>query len=78
MADAINIAVDRIYDWKKHEWVSTGHKDPVLLISTELTKEEIQDCIIAHISGIDQDRIEEWSDITEEEERVLNLAAVYA
>ena len=71
MAEACNIACDKIYDWSKHLWISTGEKKPVLFISTELTKEEIQDCLLAHISGIEQDRIEEWNQITPEEESVL-------
>lgn len=75
MADAVNIATNVIYDWNKHKWISTGEKEPVLFISTELTKEEIQDCLLAHISGIDEDRISEWSDINEEEEKVLELSA---
>ena len=77
IADACNISCDRIYDWNKHEWISTGQKQPVLFISTELTKEEVQDCLLAHISGVEQDRIEEWKDITAEEEIVLELAAHY-
>jgi replicative DNA helicase len=75
MADAVNIATNLIYNWYKHEWTSTGEKEPVLFISTELTKEEIQDCLLAHISGIEEDRIAEWKDITEEEENVLNISA---
>lgn len=75
MGDACNIACDRIYDWKKNQWVCTGEKEPVLYISTELTKEEIQDCLLAHISGIEPDRIEEWQDITEEERKVLYEAS---
>ncbi len=71
MGDACNIACDRIYDWQKNQWVCTGEKEPVLYISTELTKGEIQDCLLAHISGIEQDRIEEWRDITEEERTIL-------
>lgn len=71
MAEAGNIACDRIYDWSKRQWISTGDKQPSLFISTELTKEEIQDCLLAHISGIEEDRIAEWRDITEEEERIL-------
>lgn len=47
----------------------------MLFISTELTKEEIQDCLLAHISGIEQDRLEEWKDITPEEEKVLDKSA---
>jgi replicative DNA helicase len=71
LAEACNIASDRIYDWSKHEWISTGTKSPVLFISTELMPEELQTCLLAHISGIDEDRIVEWKDITEEEERIL-------
>ena len=76
MAEACNIACDKIYDWSKHKWISTGEKKPVLFISTELEKEEIQDCLLAHISGIEQDRIEEWNEITPEEEAVLTNAAI--
>lgn len=71
MADALNIASEYMYDWDKHEWVFIGKKEPVLYISTELTKEEIQDCLLAHISGIEQDEIEEWKNMTEEREQVL-------
>lgn len=75
MADALNIGCDRLYDWSKGEWIYIGEKEPVLFISTELTKEEIQACLLAHISGIDQDRIEEWKDITEKEEEILDISA---
>lgn len=76
MGDACNIGCDRMYDWSKHEWISTGEKQYVLFISTELTKEEIQDCILAHISGIDEDRITGWDDITVEEEQIINESAI--
>lgn len=75
MADAVNIGTNLIYDWSKNEWIPTGEKEAVLFISTELTKEEIQDCLLAHISGIDEDRIAEWRDITNEEEQVLTASA---
>ena len=75
LAEACNISSDKMYNWKTKEWVSTGDKKPVLFISTELTKEELQDCLLAHISGIEEDRIAEWKDITEEEERILNESA---
>lgn len=74
MADALNIGCDKLYDWSKKEWVFVGEKEPVLFISTELPKEEVQSCLLAHISGIEQDRIEEWKDITKEEEEVLNTS----
>lgn len=75
MAEACNIGCDRIYDWSKRQWISTGDKQHCLFISTELTKEEIQDCILAHVSGIEEDRIGEWRNITPEEEVVLKESA---
>ena len=75
MANAINISCDRMYDWSKNQWVSTGEREPVLLISTELEQEEIDNCLLAHISGIEQDRIEEWNDITAKEEEVIYESA---
>jgi len=74
MAEACNISCDRIYNWTKKEWVSTGDKQGTLFISTELTKEEIQDCLLAHISGIEEDRIAAWDNITPEEEIILDMA----
>lgn len=75
MADALNIACDKLYNWKTHSWINIGDREPVLFISTELSKEEVQDCMLAHISGIEQDRMEEWRDIGEEEEEVLRISA---
>ena len=77
LADGCNMVSDRIYDWNKKEWISTGDSQPVLFISTELEKEEIQDIILAHVSGIEQERIEIWDDITPEEEKILNESAKY-
>ena len=48
-----------------------------MFISTELEKDEIQDIILAHVSGIEQDRIETWDDITPEEEKILEESAKY-
>ena len=77
LADGCNMVSDRIYDWNKKQWISTGESQPVLFISTELEKEEIQDIILAHVSGIEQDRIEEWDEITPEEEKILEESAKY-
>lgn len=77
LADGCNMVSDRIYDWSEHKWISTGKPQSVLFISTELEKDEIQDVILAHVSGIEQDRIEEWNNITKEEELILNESANY-
>lgn len=75
MTNACNIACDKIYNWHTKEWIFTGVKQPVLFISTELTKAEIQSCILAHISGVPQNRIVKWDQITKEEERIINESA---
>lgn len=72
LAEACNISSDKMYDWTKKQWISTGEKKPVLFISTELSKEELQTCLLAHISGIDEDRITEWKNITPEEEAIIH------
>lgn len=74
MAEACNIGCDKMYDWSTKSWVSTGEKQPCLFISTELTKEEIQTCQLAHICGIEEDRLAEWKEITEEEEEIINIS----
>lgn len=42
-----------------------------------MEKDEIQDIILAHVSGIEQDRIETWDDISKEEEEILEESAKY-
>lgn len=71
MAEACNIACDRIYDWNKKQWVSTGEKQACLFISTELTRKEIQTCELAHISGIEEDVLTEWKDLTDEQKQII-------
>lgn len=70
MAEACNIATDYIYDWNKRAWVFTGEKQNVLFITTELEREEVQSCLLAHISGVDEDLIAEW-DLTSEQEFIV-------
>jgi len=74
MTEACNIGCDLIYDWKKMEWISTGEKQPCLFISTELTREEIQTCLLAHISGVEEDRISEQKDITDKEREIIHAS----
>ncbi|MFR2888776.1 MAG: DnaB-like helicase C-terminal domain-containing protein [Clostridium butyricum] len=74
LAEACNIASDRIYDWDRHEWISTGEKQPVLFISTELMQDELQACLLAHISGIEEDVMTEGN-LNEEQIRILRESA---
>lgn len=70
VGDAMNLAVDTIYDTKTKEWVDNGTKEPTLFITTELEIEEVQTMMIAFVSGVDEDTILDNTYKDDEEERV--------
>ncbi len=76
MAEACNIGCDKLYSWTNKKWIPTGEKQAVLFISTELTRAEIQTCQLAHISGIEEDRLIDWVTLTEEEKMIINESKV--
>jgi replicative DNA helicase len=57
MADACSMAVEKIWDLKMKEWVSTGPAEPTLFISTEQDKQELQTMALAFVSGVNEDHI---------------------
>lgn len=60
MANAVHVAVPYIYDGKKGSWMKKDEEvKPVLYISTELTKEEVQLMFLAYLSGVEEDRIKQ-------------------
>jgi len=54
---ACTIAFPERYDTKKNKWVVTGEGHKILFFATEMEKEEIQTMILAHISGVNEDKI---------------------
>ena len=76
MAEACNIGCDKLYSWTNKKWIPTGEKQAVLFISTELTRAEIQTCQLAHISGIEEDRLIDWVTLTDEEKTIINESKV--
>lgn len=70
MAEASNLACSKMYDWQKNIWISTGERLPVLYISTELTKKEIQECVIPHISGISPRELKNWA-LNDRQQKIL-------
>ena len=54
---ACTIAFPERYDTKKNKWVVTGEGHKILFFATEMEKEEIQTMIMAHISGVNEDKI---------------------
>lgn len=71
IGDACNISTIAYYDWTIRKWISTGDVQPVLFISIELSREEIQLCALGHISGINPKKIED-NILTQEENSILN------
>lgn len=71
LGNALDLGCSAMYDWVNGCWVDLGECVPVLYCTSELTDEEVQMISLAHISGISEDRITEWNEITPEEEEVL-------
>lgn len=71
IANACNICIKEYFDIDKNEWVEKPHNPQgVTYISTELTKEEVQQIALACVSGVDEDKIVNGTYNEEEEERV--------
>lgn len=51
------IGVGEYYDLTKCKWVDTGIHEPILYISVELKREEMQSIWVANIAGIPEDKI---------------------
>lgn len=75
IADACNIACDKIYD-NQFGWIKNGTCEPVLLITTEQELEEVQTMMIAFLSGVDEDHILYGRYVGEEEDRVDEAIAI--
>ena len=74
---ACTIAFPERYDMKKNRWIVTGHGEKILFFATEMEKEEIQTMIMAHISGINEDKIlNNFYETPAEKERVYNALKI--
>jgi len=68
--DICTIAVRYWYDLELKEWIDRQYSEPCLFITTELEIDEIQTLFIAHVSGVNEDRILDGKYTKDEEERV--------
>lgn len=74
---ACTIAFPERYDTKMNRWVVTGSGDKILFFATEMEKEEIQTMILAHISGINEDKIlNNYYETPEEKQRVYDALKI--
>ena len=77
IADACNIACDRIYD-STFGWVKNGAAEPTLYISTELEIEEVQTMMLAFLSNVEEDHIINGKYLDGELERVQEAGRILA
>lgn len=74
---ACTIAFPEKYDIKKNRWVVTGKGDKILFFGTEMEKDETQTMILAHISGINEDKIlNNYYETPEEKQRIYDAIKV--
>lgn len=57
--DMLNVACDEVYEVGTGNWIKTGKGYPILFISTELDKTELQTIALAYISGLETSAIEQ-------------------
>lgn len=74
VGDAVNFAVDTIYDKKKKQWIDNGIKEGSLFITTELDETEIQTLVAAFMTDINESLILDGR-ATEEQDERLDTAA---
>ncbi len=73
IADACYIACNRIYD-EIFGWIKNGISQPVLYITTEQDKEEIQTMMLAFLSNVNEEHIVNGKYDGDEEDRVREAA----
>lgn len=73
IADACNIACNRIYD-ETFGWVRNGVCEPVLYITTEQEKSEVQTMMLAFLSNVNEEHILNGKYDEGEEDRIMYAA----
>lgn len=74
---ACTIAFPERYDIENKKWIVTGKGHKILFFATEMEKEETQTMILAHISGVNEDKILNNNyETPEEKQRVYDAIKV--
>lgn len=60
----------------KHDWEVTGHVAKTLLITTELQFEEVQTMLLAHVAGVNEDKILNGTTDESEDNRIQIAAQI--
>ena len=75
IADACNIACNRIYD-DYLGWIKNGQSMPTLFIGTEQDKDEIQTMMLSFLSGVNEEHILNGQYTEGERDRVFEAARI--
>ena len=75
IADCCYIGCNKIYD-ENFGWIKNGVAQPILYITTEQEKDEIQTMMLAFLSCVNEDHILNGTYEGDEEERVLEAARI--
>ena len=76
IADACNVACNKIYNLETKQWEDNGTREPTQFITTEQEEDEIQTMMISFLSGVSEDHILENTYTTGEWERVQEAAEI--
>lgn len=71
LSDLVNISVNEYYDKFTNKWIINKNPREGLFISTELTKDEIQLCLLSTIAGVEEEKINDGLCDDVEWQRVL-------
>lgn len=75
IADACYIGCDKIYD-EVFGWIKNGYSEPVLYITTEQEKDEVQTMMLAFLSNVNEEHITYGKYDGDEESRVIEAANI--
>lgn len=76
IADSCYIACNKIYDDTFGSWIKNGIQEPVLYITTEQDKNEIQTMMLAFLSNVNEEHIIYNEYQGNEKERVIEAAKI--
>lgn len=76
IADACNIACNKLYDSRFGTWIKNGASQPTLFIATEQDKSEVQTMMLAFLSEVNEEHILDGKYLEGERERVIEAARI--
>lgn len=69
--NACHLAYEQTYDWISHSWKETGYNEKVVMITTEMTLDELQTVMLSYVSGVNEDKLLNGT-YTFEENEIIN------